>query len=477
MRSTRTSLTAIGARALLLTMLTGCSSEGSSAGDAGNNTSDTGDATLDATTSDGATPDTSDAAPDEGSIDDATPDADDAASDAGELPFVELAPERCGEFGPELPLFDRSLAEVAPELRRWAPLTPLLDFALLGETLSDNEAAVSLAESLRARARAAVDSCNSDRNCLAEAFGLNALERTLAATELTEYLGATPGAVTRIFAMRESTGLFATPASDDTFESIIATWIELQQTLQANALRRALGELNDDDITNIVVNSALDERAGRFDAITNVLVRDVMVAAGRDEAIRYEPLLAGENAAAAAVVETTDFDAFRFAVILVPGQGPTDETTALSPAGADRVDLAVERYRAGLAPFVLVSGGHVHPDRTVYSEAIEMKRYLLDVHGLPESAVLVDPYARHTTTNLRNAARTMASVGISLDRPVLVTSDPFQSVYIAAGIEQRAVRELGYRPWRSLVALGPNDSCAILTRESLQIDANDPLDP
>jgi uncharacterized SAM-binding protein YcdF (DUF218 family) len=31
-----------------------------------------------------------------------------------------------------------------------------------------------------------------------------------------------------------------------------------------------------------------------------------------------------------------------------------------------------------------------------------MKRQLVALFGIPESAILVDPHARHTTTNLRN---------------------------------------------------------------------------
>src|SRR6185436_9047390 len=95
-----------------------------------------------------------------------------------------------------------------------------------------------------------------------------------------------------------------------------------------------------------------------------------MIADGRDEAVRYEPITAGgENAAAIAAFPTTNFSMFPYVAILVPGQGPTDAVTALNPAGAARCDLAVARWQAGLAPFLLLSGGHVHPDHTTFSEA------------------------------------------------------------------------------------------------------------
>ena len=203
-----------------------------------------------------------------------------------------------------------------------------------------------------------------------------------------------------------------------------------------------------------------------------------MEADGRDEAVRYEPLATGENAAAIAAMATADFAAFPYVAILVPGQGPTDLTTALHPAGAARCDLAVARWRAGLAPLLLLSGGHVHPDRTTFSEAIEMKRYLVTTYGVPESAILVDPDARHTTTNLRNAARLLFAYGAPTDGRVLVVTDTFQSAYIAsAGFATRCDDELFFRPFAGIEAVGPTDTCMTMAPVSMTIAASDPLDP
>lgn len=198
---------------------------------------------------------------------------------------------------------------------------------------------------------------------------------------------------------------------------------------------------------------------------------------GRDEAVRYEPLAAGENAAAMARLARIEWSAWRFGAIVVPGQGPEDPDTVLSPLGRQRCDVAVKRWQARLAPFLLTSGGHVHPDRTRYAEAIEMKRYLMDEHGVPEDAILVDPYARHTTTNVRNTTRLLLDAGMPPDTPVLVTSDIGQSFYIAALLKPRCERELGYVPWRGGAALGRTDSCLRPTPDVLFLDASDPLDP
>jgi hypothetical protein len=60
---------------------------------------------------------------------------------------------------------------------------------------------------------------------------------------------------------------------------------------------------------------------------------------------------------------------------------------------------------------VLVSGGSVHPAGTPLNEALMLREYLLD-HGASEEQILVEPHARHTTTNLRNAGRMLRSLGL-----------------------------------------------------------------
>ena len=48
-------------------------------------------------------------------------------------------------------------------------------------------------------------------------------------------------------------------------------------------------------------------------------------------------------------------------------------------------------FRQKKAPFILVSGGNVHPNLTPYNEALEMKMALMREFGVPENAILVDP--------------------------------------------------------------------------------------
>ena len=143
-----------------------------------------------------------------------------------------------------------------------------------------------------------------------------------------------------------------------------------------------------------------------------------------------------------------------------------------------RCGLVAERYHAGFAPLIITSGGHVHPDRTPYSEAIEMKKYLMETYSIPEEAILVDPHARHTTTNLRNGSRLILRYGIPPERPVLVVTDLFQSLYIqGAMLAERCMNELGYHPFRVVESLGHTDTCMMLDPTSLHQDPRDPLDP
>lgn len=197
---------------------------------------------------------------------------------------------------------------------------------------------------------------------------------------------------------------------------------------------------------------------------------------GRDEAARYEPLRAGLNAAPSAAAARTAWARYPYQAILVPGSGPDQPGVALDSAGAYRCRLAAARYRAGQAPFVVVSGGYVHPYQTPYCEAVEMKKYLVGPLGLPDAAVFIEPHARHTTTNLRNTARLLAAVGGPPTQPLLIVTDAAQSGYIL-GLAERCRRELGYVPYRDLQRRSATENSCLLTPEAGQPDPFDPLDP
>jgi hypothetical protein len=198
----------------------------------------------------------------------------------------------------------------------------------------------------------------------------------------------------------------------------------------------------------------------------------------RDEAGREEPMEALANVAAIKTIHGVDWSRYPYSVIVVPGAGPSDPNTALSEAGRARTGLAAEAYHAGKAPFILVSGGYVHPSQTRFAEALEMKKALLADYHVPEAAILIDPHARHTTTNLRNAVREIYRYSIPMEKAVLVISDKGQIDGIASqAFAYRCLKEMGYLPYK--ITDRPSETSVVFLPkiESLQQDPLDPLDP
>lgn len=198
----------------------------------------------------------------------------------------------------------------------------------------------------------------------------------------------------------------------------------------------------------------------------------------RDEAGRFEPMERGENRAAFERVKTVEWSRYKYSAILVPGSGTDRPGQALSPWGKARVTLAARRYRAGLAPFLIVSGGYVHPAQTPFCEALEMKKALMAEHGIPAEAILIEPHARHTTTNVRNAARLLWRYGFPWEKTALITTDQGQSAYIEApAFAQRCRTEIGHVPYEGLKRISQFDLEFRPRLEALQLEPLEPLDP
>jgi hypothetical protein len=198
----------------------------------------------------------------------------------------------------------------------------------------------------------------------------------------------------------------------------------------------------------------------------------------RDEAGRFEPMEESVNRAAVRTLRSIHWDKYAYSVIVVPGEGPEDPNVPLAEIGRKRTALAAEAYHAGKAPFILVSGGYVHPSQTRFSEAIEMKKALLHDYHVPEEAILVDPHARHTTTNMRNAAREIYRYNIPMDKQALVVSDPLQITYIKSqSFADRCRSELGYVPYQIITRSSDTSIVFLPEVESLEQNPMDPLDP
>ena len=197
----------------------------------------------------------------------------------------------------------------------------------------------------------------------------------------------------------------------------------------------------------------------------------------RNEAADYEPMAKGVNLAAINQIKKTDWKKYPYSVILVPGAGPDEKEVALSAGGMIRCRLAAIQYNKGVAPFIVVSGGRVHPYKTKFSEAYEMKKFLMGTLQIPESAIIMEPHARHTTTNLRNCVRLMFRYGMPVDKPGLACTVKSQSYNITNLLPERCKKELGYYPYKNGKRLSDTESEFYLNTASLQIDFDEPLDP
>lgn len=86
-----------------------------------------------------------------------------------------------------------------------------------------------------------------------------------------------------------------------------------------------------------------------------------------------------------------------------------------------RLDHAVELYRDGYAPIIVVTGGRQESDR--FTEASTSARYLLGV-GIADSAIRREVSGGSTYESLAATARFLASEGVG---SVVLVSDPYHS--------------------------------------------------
>ena len=198
----------------------------------------------------------------------------------------------------------------------------------------------------------------------------------------------------------------------------------------------------------------------------------------RNEAARFEPLETGENYKAYQHIPNISWRDYPYSVILVPGEGTVNYKEEMNPMGKLRCDLAAQKFKEKKAPLIIVSGGFVHPIQTKHAEAFEMKKYLMKEYSIPEEDIIIEPFARHTTTNFRNAVRLMYSYNIPTDKKAIVVTTAGQSYYITnMGLTERCKRDLGYVPYRSLKRLSVSVVEFIPDIKAMQSDPAQPLDP
>jgi hypothetical protein len=236
-------------------------------------------------------------------------------------------------------------------------------------------------------------------------------------------------------------------------------------------------------LKNMFVAIGGEVRSSKYFFESPLLVAvNLMAVNDRDEPARHEPLEKGENNLAVAVIHKTDFRSYPYSAIVVPGDGPMDYSIPLAPQSKMRCELAAKAYREKKAPVIIFTGGYCHPIQTEYSEAVEMKKYMMKEFGeeynIPESAIIIDPHARHTTTNIRNAGRYIIGYGMPLDKPALLVSTSSQVDYIMKdGFDQRCMSELGYLPFKDKTRISESGISFYPVRTALHRDPTDPLDP
>ncbi len=164
-------------------------------------------------------------------------------------------------------------------------------------------------------------------------------------------------------------------------------------------------------------------------------------------------------------------------VLLVPGYTPLTATgpVRLHERARQRVARAVSVGRTLGIDWIIPSGGAVHPPGTPFVEAEEMAAEFIRL-GWRKNRIVLEPRARHTYTNLRNAGRLMLERGW---RHARVVTGNAHALYMGfpslSRFEQTARDELGYFPGAlRLVAPGqllfePSGACRRL--------GPDPLDP
>lgn len=173
-----------------------------------------------------------------------------------------------------------------------------------------------------------------------------------------------------------------------------------------------------------------------------------------------------------------EFCCRKYPVVFVQGFTPpnTDKPVEITEISKLRLLWAVESMRVLGVPVVLVSGGNVHPSDTPYNEAWQMKQHLLERYGLKNSQIALEPYARHSTTNLRNGARFLLAHKYC---KALVVSTILQSFYYSfgciSGFTKRCKVELGY-PLGSFSWRGFHRT-RLLPGSEVFIHGTDPLDP
>jgi len=108
-----------------------------------------------------------------------------------------------------------------------------------------------------------------------------------------------------------------------------------------------------------------------------------------------------------------------------------------SPLFAARLDHAIDLFRAGIAPRLIVTGGKQEGDRT--TEAASARDYAID-HGVPTEAILSEDHSRTTLQSIRGVATLMHDNGI---RTAVFVSDPSHMLRVLRMASDEGIEAFG----------------------------------
>jgi uncharacterized SAM-binding protein YcdF (DUF218 family) len=134
-----------------------------------------------------------------------------------------------------------------------------------------------------------------------------------------------------------------------------------------------------------------------------------------------------------------------------------------SPVLKARLDHAVELFRAGLAPAVVVTGGIGTGDRV--SEAAVGHRYLRAL-AVPDSAIIVRPDGRTTDESMRSVAEWMHDREL---RRALLVSDPFHMARLRIEARRANIRAYTSPTHTSPIVPGSRTEAGYLALEALKL--------
>ncbi|MEP6618100.1 MAG: YdcF family protein [bacterium] len=133
-----------------------------------------------------------------------------------------------------------------------------------------------------------------------------------------------------------------------------------------------------------------------------------------------------------------------------------------SPVLRARLDHAINLWRKGMAPTMIVTGGTGTGDTT--SEAAVSRRYVIQ-HGVPSSAILLETEGRTTSQSMSGIAALMETRN---RRDVLLVSDPFHMLRLVILARRHGLEPFASPTPTSPIAASPTERWKYALSESLK---------